>query len=99
MAYCAPLGIPHSVFCSWDADDRAKALAWQARKWQSCAQCGTRPEEWDPAAGGDVQAYTTRRRVCRGCQVMQGARDAIASENDTPRGEYVQLIPNPDVRR
>lgn len=93
LAYCVPLGIPHSVFLSWDVDDQDKALAWRAEQSLRCS-CGTRPDEWDPKQGGSRVAYLAQTRQCLGCEELaRGRRDAPEGE----LGVVIYLEKNPDA--
>lgn len=92
MAVCAAYRMPHSEFLAWSSADRDKAIWWQIRKAQTCAGCGTRAEEWDPAAGGHRRAYGVEERVCAGCEVLQRAQDQ--AQHDVPlRGGRLVLVP------
>jgi hypothetical protein len=103
MDYCGPRGIPHSVFLGravgpgqpqWTADDRDKALWWMLHEREKCPNCGTRPEEWDPAQGGDLHAYAWKPRHCRGCEVSAQGQDWLEKQrknNSLRRGTTVGL--------
>ena len=57
-------------------DDRDKAIWQYLREKQTCPHCGTRPEEWDPDAGGRRDAYVAALTECEGCVVrLRGERD------------------------
>ena len=43
MSYCFEHGIPHSKFLKWDAEDRAKTLAFALESSMRCSMCGTAP--------------------------------------------------------
>jgi hypothetical protein len=93
LAYCVPIGLPHSEFLSWDPDDQDKALAFRALQSEYHV-CGTRPEEWDPARGGSRVAYVAEVTRCLGCEEIGRAR------RDMPEGELgmiVGLVRNPDA--
>jgi hypothetical protein len=81
MAYCGPRGIPHSHFLGgparWTDIDREKALHWQDLEHATCQGCGTRSEEWDPAAGGDRRAYTFEPVVCPGCEQKERVQASL----------------------
>lgn len=93
MAYCGPKGIPHSVFLGWDKEDRDRALWWHIRHAETCPNCGTRAEEWDPERGGDFHAYGADFAACRGCEVKARGQDEMdsAPKGEFPRGSYVVL--------
>lgn len=83
MDYCAPLGIPHSRFLSWDELDQDKALAWQREQRKVCPGCGTRAEQWER----DPFALVASARRCRGCESIAQAREQV------PEGEQgVQIV-------
>lgn len=67
MAVCMKLGIRHSEFMSWDRDDRDKALWFHIHELETCPDCGTRPDEWDPDKGGSDTAYRAELHKCWGC--------------------------------
>lgn len=98
MAYCGPLGLPHSTFLSWDRDDRDKAIVWALRKAQTCAHCGTRPDEWDPAQGGHDEAYLTELHQCWGCDAKAKAEKRNEAKLKKP-GAHVVLVRNPEAAR
>lgn len=61
MSYCAPLGIPLSVFRSWPAKDRKWALAWRHDQ-DSKLPCGCYPDETVGDEHDDV--FAVERVVC-----------------------------------
>lgn len=71
MDYCAPRGIPHSTFLTWDDDDQDKALAWSRLERTTCTRCHTRPEEWDEDRGGSRDAYFVDVHTCPGCLELE----------------------------
>lgn len=89
MAYCAPLGIPRSVFLGWARDDQDAALTWSMRQRSACSSCGTRPDEWDPALGGHPAAYTAELGSCRGCTVVAQYRKR--KKDGVPDGKFIVL--------
>ena len=94
LDYCVPRGIPHSVFLGWDRDDRDKALWWLIHQRQTCSACGTRPEQWDEAQGGDLHAYAAEPYHCRGCEVMaQGEEWFGRHQKEMRRGTSMRLVP------
>jgi hypothetical protein len=97
MQYCAPQGIPHSQFLAWAAEDRDKALWWLIHDRQTCKQCGTRPDEWDPDLGGSKDAYRWRvEPKCPGCAVLEVGekRRDMAKDGRYPKDAHVVLVPN-----
>lgn len=92
---CAAYGIAHSAFLSWPASDRDKAIWHHIRRRRACPECGTRPEEWDPAHGGRLDAYVAKPERCRGCAQTHAMSDTPAVR-DVP-GTYVVLVRNQEV--
>lgn len=93
MAYCVPLGIPHSEFLGWSDDDQDKALAWLAHEREKCGRCGTTKAQWDPAQGGSRFAFVADVDRCMGCEVLDMANRDLAKQEDT-LGVRVGLVPN-----
>jgi hypothetical protein len=85
------MGIFHSEFLARSQDDRDKAIWTYLRDRQTCSQCGTRSDEWDPAQGGDRAAYRAVAKTCRGCQEIE-SRTAALDETRAGRGVKVTLI-------
>ncbi|GAA4849754.1 hypothetical protein GCM10023403_10690 [Pseudonocardia benzenivorans] len=99
MDYCGPRGIPHSHFLGgppqWTDEDRDKALWWLIHDNAKCPNCGTRPDEWDPAKGGHDHAYLAELHKCWGCDTSAGAEQAI---DEKDRGTVsVRLTRNPEA--
>lgn len=40
-----------------------------------CQACGTHPDDWDPAKGGDPNAWIAGEHHCKGCQRLEVARE------------------------
>jgi hypothetical protein len=93
LAYCVPLGLPHSVFLGWDPDDQDKALAWGAQEQAKCQRCRTDPAEWDPKLGGSRTAYIVEDRRCLGCELLDMASRDLSKQQDTA-GIHLGLVPN-----
>lgn len=93
MAVCAAYRIRHSEFLTWSQSDRDKAIWWQIRQAETCRNCGTRPEEWDPDRGGDYYAYEPVVDVCRGCEVKAPKQDSVDKDvgKTFRRGSFVVL--------
>lgn len=76
MAYCGPRGIPRRQFLSWDPDDQADALEWQAHENRRCPSCRTHPDDW---AENDHAHHAHLSDQCPGClrqhSAQQGATD------------------------
>lgn len=90
LAYCVPLGIPHSQFLSWPELDQDKAVAFLEHKAAECPGCGTRPEEFE----GDREAFVAETRRCIGCELLELEQDGVPEEADT-KGVKFFLVPNP----
>lgn len=91
MAYCVPLGIPHSRFLSWDPLDQDKALAYQRAKLEVCDRCGTREIEWQR----DHDAYVADTKRCLGCERIEQEEDYLRQVNDeggSTKGVRVYLV-------
>lgn len=95
LAVCAQYRIPHSEFLGWSGSDRDKAVWWHLRKSETCTQCGTRPQEWDPERGGRRRAYSAEIHQCEGCVVRQRAE--TAPEMTQARGMHVVLVRNEEM--
>lgn len=91
----------------WLDTDRAYALAWQRNRRQVCAGCGTRPDEWDPAQGGDREAFVPDTHYCRGCELLAMQAEAVPKDDDgrplpgrhhflMPREQFEALHPDDD---
>ena len=87
LDYCVPLGIPHSVFLSWEEDDQDKALAYQREMAKVCSGCGTRQVEWDE----DPDAYIGWVRRCEGCSRLNRERLNLGDEHDP--SAHIGLLP------
>lgn len=103
MAYCGPRGIPWSVFMSWAGEDRDAALWWLIHDRQTCQQCGTRPDEWNPEQGGSRDAFRWKvEEQCPGCAVLDvGQRRLETGQkgNRYSKGAQVVLIRKEEVQR
>lgn len=94
MAYCAPLGIPHSHFTAWDPLDQAKALAFQRREAEKCPSCRIHPEVTDPEHGGHPDALRLMSVLCRPCEIAENSRERFSK--DRLAGERQVFRPNDD---
>ncbi|MEU5742076.1 hypothetical protein ABZ784_29295 [Streptomyces tendae] len=97
MELCRQYGIPHSHYRghgdgTWTDLDRRKARAYETYLKQVCPTCGTRPDEWDEAAGGDEDAYRATTHRCIGCQILADRQKEIP-DGDEGHGVKVLLIP------
>lgn len=86
MAYCAPLGIPHSTFLSWPEEDQDKALEWKREQASVCSGCGTRRAEWE----ADRFAYIAHPTICPGCELIEQERKNVP---DRALGVRIGLLP------
>jgi hypothetical protein len=92
MAYCGPRGIPLTTFLSWADSDQDAALQWQVHESRRCPSCGTHPDVWDPAEGGDRFALTAEPFVCRGCERLEQLQGSDAIPQDV-KGMHLRLVP------
>lgn len=86
LAYCVPLGIPHSRFLSWDELDQDKALAYMREQRKIC-ECGTRREEWER----DRFAYVAMPYHCPGCELIEIEKRNLP--DNAPPGIKIPLVP------
>lgn len=87
LAYCVPLGLPHSEFLSWDEDDQDKALEYISQQKTVCEGCGTREETWE----NDQYAYVSWAKRCPGCELLDQEKD---NWTDRPSsGIRIMLVP------
>lgn len=94
LAYCVPLGLPHSEFLGWSPDDQDKALAYVADQSQKCRECGTRDRDWDPKQGGSRTAFVAEVSRCLGCEVVQMTKRDLSDTPEDHLGIRVGLVPN-----
>ena len=86
MSYCHEQGIPHSKFLKWDAEDRAKVLAYTMESSIRCNMCGTAPWEWEE----NKFAFTAVDEFCQGCYQKSIYSD---TQGSSLPGTNVKLIP------
>src|SRR5262245_62137333 len=86
MAYCFEKGIPHSKFLNWDAEDKAKVIAFSLEQSSRCNMCGTAGWEWED----NRYAYTAVDEFCPGCY-----RKSVFSDQESRSlpGTNVKLVP------
>lgn len=93
---CQTYQIPHSQFLGgpprWTDLDRVKALAFAAWQREACPDCGTRPQEWVPALGGDRDAYVADYTYCPGCARLRELEKSV-EDTDRARGIHLHLVP------
>ena len=95
MAVCSEYRISHHEFLGWPQVSRDKAIWWHIREAQTCKNCGTREEEWDPDRGGDRYAYGAEIRRCRGCEVKQMGEEGVSGNvAEYGRGIYIAMRKN-----
>ena len=89
LEVCRDYKIAHSAFLAWPDDDRDKAIWAHVQARQTCPQCGTRPDEWDPEQGGHRRAYHAHVEVCRGCQAKDQRDKRLTDEQRQPGVQVV----------
>ena len=100
LAYCVPLGIPHSVLLGrvhpnpydpeepyWLPGDVATAIAWRMHEAGRCPRCGTFDEDW-PDDYREDPTYETIEHRCAGCRAIAEANEKIPSGE---KGAMVRL--------
>lgn len=90
MSYCYEKGIPHSKFLTWDAEDKAKVLAYIMEQNLRCSMCGTAPWEWEE----NKFAYTPVDEFCKGCYQKAMFKD---TESNSLPGTNVRLTPTTPI--
>lgn len=88
---CRAYQLPHSAFLGWCKDDRDKAIWEYVRSVERCPSCRTREAEWSEADGGDRNAYRAEKCRCRGCELLEQARDLVDDKKDG-KGIHVRLV-------
>lgn len=81
----------------WTQTDRDKAVWLEIHRRESCSECGTREQEWDPDMGGHDYAYRPQLRKCWGCARKAEAQERVKDE-DARKGVRVVLVRNPEAR-
>jgi hypothetical protein len=76
VGYCAPHGIPHSVFLSWSERDQDLALAHDVRAADRCPGCGVPADLM-----GAVGAFTVVTRPCVQCELRAQVEATIPPEH------------------
>lgn len=103
MDYCAPRGIPHSVFLTWSEDDQDKAIGWTLDQRKKCGQCGSYPDDWmDPETKipHHPPPMFAHSFTCMGCVTIEReAEEARKALKDSPQlaGVRFYLDPVPPV--
>ncbi|MGE3811319.1 MAG: hypothetical protein AB7I24_07205 [Candidatus Nanopelagicales bacterium] len=79
----------------WTDEDREKAIWWSIHERERCPECGTRPDEWDPAKGGHDHAYSYELLKCWGCEEKAKGEKKITDRMGV--GVSVRLVRNTGV--
>lgn len=99
LAYCAPQGIPLSVFLgrtvypgdpAWLPDDTLAALDWQAHEATKCPGCG-QPRDECMAHEDDAPAYEVEIKRCHACSAAAAEERALGG-NSTGRYPLVRKV-------
>lgn len=94
IEYCAPRGIPLSVFCGrvvypgdpmWTEDDQQAAIDWQIHDRLKCPECGF-PRDECMADEDDAPAYTVELRRCHACKAAGIEQREMAKNGDPGPG-------------
>lgn len=107
MSVCREYGISYSHFMGgpgrWNADDRAKAIAYEAFRSTKCSRCGTSRDDWyetwtdehgeehERLLEEPMWAVVSRR--CEGCSQWH-QMDRIVPQDAKDRGVYLTWIPD-----
>ena len=98
---CEQYRIPRSHYnggpLEWTAEDRDLAEAYAAWRVQCCTSCGTHPDWWDPAKGGDRNALIADTRRCPGCEIKEQLQEQVRESDGSKHGISVFLTPNPEL--
>lgn len=86
MSFCSEHGIPHSKFLKWEAEDRAKQIAYLLENSMRCQLCGTASWEWEE----NRFAYTAVDEFCQGCYQKSIYSD---TQGSSLPGTNAKLIP------
>lgn len=95
MDYCGPRGIALSAFLAWDEADQQVALEWSERDRETCGNCGTHRDDFDPRRGGHRHAHIPEIYVCPGCAIKESALESTRKSKRQRRGIRVRLRRNP----
>lgn len=92
MAYCAPLGIPHSHLMSWDRADVDKAISYTSWKGKFCSKCGTDPQEWLDEKGEAIEPppYIAVTHTCLGCATLDEQRAELPKESSSHLNTFLK---------
>ncbi len=90
LAYCAPRGIPLSVFLGrdvypgepqWSPDDAVAALDWLAHEMGRCSGCGHQLA--DTAGPGEFDKWNAEKSgACDACRAIDRAARLVAGTDD-----------------
>lgn len=91
IAYCAPRGIPLSVFCDvWSERDQWAALKWEADRTSRCPDCGLDTREtfgpehvdkWNAEIAGH----------CDGCRARERLQSVMTGNDELDENAGVRL--------
>lgn len=101
MAYCGPLGLPHSKFLDWDPTDQDKALAWLGFEKSKCPSCNTFPSEYLDAEGRMKYPppYRVYTEICYGCVAIHDKNEEMTKmshDKQPPVGIHMRMVPDPE---
>lgn len=94
MDYAGAHGLALSQFLSWDSADQDAALAWAERERETCRDCGTHRDDWDPKHGGHRAAYVGQAYICEGCKTREATDASLKEARKRLRGVRVRLARN-----
>lgn len=103
MDYCGPAGIPYLAFLDWDPLSRDAALAWQARRNETCGGCGTARSDWmngrdehgNLVANTLAPTYLTEDIYCPGCGALELHRKNAQDGPESAPGVRPGFVRNP----
>lgn len=90
---CRAYQLPHSGFLAWSKDDRDKAIWEFVRSTEKCPSCRTREADWTEAEGGHHNAFRAEKARCRGCELLETARESVDEKKDG-KGVFIRLVRN-----
>jgi hypothetical protein len=93
--YCAPRGIPLSVFCGrvvyagdpqWTDDDRQAVYDWLAKQARTCSGCGQNLDE--SLQKDNAFAYKAAGLRCHACYAVHIEAARLIGGNPSPNAGY-----------